>query len=357
MKRILLCSLLFVSTLASAQITITHYDLPYRGETYYRLTATSFSSNQVPSTVYDSTGAAMYWDLSGINVPTDTDTMNYYWVEGTPAAFDFPDANMVDYDLDNPTSYTYYIKNETGLYLSGNSGSFSTGGMGDFDIKAEFRPAVPIIQTPASYGDVVDAISRSSVDLSVLGNLKITTHTRYYINGFGTLKIPSGEEHEVLRFRRINKSVIIIAINIGPTQITDTTTNITESYEFYGKKYGDMLAQFTITHDENLGLDQYGFSYKDQMTRSGISGQTSSKASLSASYIPESGCIMVEDPMMENGGSIYLYNTSGALLYASHKGGSQQFISAQSLPNGLYLIMAKSIDGGSETKTIVIQHK
>jgi hypothetical protein len=346
-----------VSFLATAQITLTHYDLPYRGETYYRHVATGFSSSEVPSGVYDSTGSAMYWDLSGIDAPTELDTLRYLWVEGTPDVFDFPDANMVDYDIENPNSYTYFIRNESGLYLSGNSGSFSAGTMGDFNIKAEFRPAVPIIKTPATYGDVVEAVSRSSVDISVLGNVKVTTHTRYYINGYGTVKIPGGEEHETLRLKRISKSVAIITISIGPTEIIDTSTTFITAYEFYGKKYGDMLAQFTISRDESLGLDQFGFLFKDQMARSGIEGQTTKPAKFSTRYLPENGTILVDNPLLEDGGSIYLYNTSGELVHAHHRSGASQSIPVGTLTDGLYLIMCNPINGIPETKTIVIQHQ
>ncbi len=352
--RIFTLSVFIALTINSfGQIGLGFYDLPYWGDTYYRNVIPNISSAMIPKNVSDSSDSELYWDLSGIGGDLQTDTANYFWVEGTPAAFDFPDANMADYNPNaNNGQYQYFIKNETGFYFSGQSGGFATQ-QGTFDIKAEFRPAVPIIKVPARLGDQASETSRSSVDLLTFGNVKLTTKTHYIINGFGTVKIPGGEEFEVLRIERETESEVIFSIKFGEMTIEDTTLTTETAWEFYTSGYGDAIAKVTKTFDEQVGLDQYAFSYKKDRVKSSINEAQNVK-NMSLIYLNNYEKIIVNDADLANGGLVKVIDLNGREIRKINASSSTISVNSSDLNGGVYVISTTGKNGISESKTLVI---
>ncbi|MGB0429350.1 MAG: T9SS type A sorting domain-containing protein [Bacteroidia bacterium] len=351
----ILTTILFltIANQSFSQIGLGFYDLPYWGDTYYRNNVIGISSAAIPQNVYDTTSQEQYWDLSGITGETDVDTSNYFWVEGTPAAFDFPDANMADYDPnDDNGQYMYFIKDETGFYFSGQSGGLATE-MGDFDIKAEFRPAVPLVKVPARLGDNVSEVSRASVDLLTFGKVKLATTTEYTISGYGTVKIPGGEEFEVLRFNRVTESEVIFSINLGGQTIEDTTTTLETTWEFYTSGYGDAVATITKSFDEMVGLDQYSFAYKKERIKSSIASKSTTK-NMSVFNLPSHNALIVKDVNLEKGGIVELYNINGQCVYHKSVQSSALKIETQTFNKGVYIIKTQSNNGIVESKTVII---
>jgi hypothetical protein len=353
MRKLALFTFICLSAQSFGQIGLSYYDLPYRGETYYRHLVPMISSAQIPQSVYDSTGLEQYWDFSSFSTESEPDTALYLWVEGTPGAFDFPDANMVDYNPDAENgAYQYFIKNETGLYFSGQSGGLNTP-QGNFDIRAEFRPAVPIMKVPARFGDAVSETSRASVDLFTFGNVKLTTNTSYVINGFGTVKTPTGEEYEVLRIKRETVSEVIFSIQLGPNKIEDTTTTQETTWEFYTNGYGDAIVNITRSFDEMVGLDQYSMYYKDERIKSSMNEQLLVK-NMSLFHLANYNQLIVKDPDLENGGVIEIFNLNGQLISTTQATSQVNNIETAAFTKGVYIVKTTGAKGKVETKTISI---
>ena len=329
-----------------------YYDLPSRGHTYFQKNISPISGSSIPESVYDSTDKEHFWDFSTMDGRVLNDTMHYYWVEGTSAAFDFPDANMADIDLNGGNEISYFIKNETGLYFSGQSGAFGTE-LGNFDIKAEFRPAVPILKVPARIGDVVDETSRAKVSILTIGNVNLTTYSHYEINGYGTVKIPGDEEFLAMRVKRVNKTVIEFSIELIPGQpISDTTTTIETTYEFYTPGYGDAVAKVTVVFDENLGLDQYSFDYKDRREVSSIETVLDADVPV-AKYLPLSKVLQVQSPIME-GGSYELISVKGQSVGVWKNVSATMHLNIQTLDAGPYVLKSTTAKGLQSTQQIII---
>ncbi|MFY0673935.1 MAG: T9SS type A sorting domain-containing protein [Bacteroidia bacterium] len=353
MRKLSLFLFICLSLQGFGQIGLGFYDLPYWGDTYYRHTVPVVSSVQIPQSVYDSTGFSQYWDLTVFGTESLADTAQYLWVEGTPAAFDFPDANMVDYNPEASNgAYQYFIKNETGFYFSGQSGGFETE-QGIFDIKAEFRPAVPVVKVPAKFGDVVSETSRAAVDLFTIGNVKLTTKTDYWINGFGTVKTPVGEEFEVLRIKRRTKSEVIFSIQLGENKIEDTTINEETSWEFFASGYGDPIASITKTKDEIVGLDQYSMFYKDKRIKSSLN-EISVVNNMSLIHLSNYNRLIINDPDLKNGGLIEVYNLNGQLISSLKACSQSNTIETSYFAKGVYFVKTEGQKGQIETKTISI---
>lgn len=352
MKWLFACCSLLISSLSIAQVSLGYYDLPSRGHTYYQKNISPISGSSIPASVYDSTDQEHFWDFTEMDGRILDDTMHYFWVEGTSAAFDFPDANMADIDLNGGNEISYFIKNQTGLYFSGQSGAFGTD-LGDFDIKAEFRPAVPILKIPARLGDVVDETSRASVSILTLGKVNLTTFSHYEINGYGTVKIPGGEEFLAMRVKRVNKTVIEFSIELIPGQpISDTTTTTETTYEFYTPGYGDAVAKVTVVFDENLGLDQYSFDYKNRRDVSSIETLQQADEPV-VKYLPESKTLQIQSALME-GGVYELVSVKGQSVGVWKNVSAVQQLSTQTLEAGPYVLKSTTAEGLQSSQQIII---
>lgn len=346
-------SSLLLPFLSAAQVSLGYYDLPSRGHSYYQKVIESLPGSRIPESVYDTTDQEHYWDLSEISGVTTNDTLNYYWVEGTSAEFDFPDANMADVPATGGSEAAYFIKNETGLYFSGQSGGFNTD-IGDLDISAEFRPAVPILKVPAKQGDVVEEVSRASVDILTLGEVKLTTDMRYEVNGYGTVKIPGGEEFLAMRIKRINVTTIEYSVELIPGQeLSDTTTTTETTYEFYTPGYGDAVANVTVSFEENLGLEQHSFIYRDGRNVSSIEEGSEKTPVLQVLHVTEKGLVLLKGTDMI-GGNYELIASNGQSVKQWTGSNNTETLHTQTLKRGLYVLRATNAQGFSSTHKILI---
>ncbi|MBI1183175.1 T9SS type A sorting domain-containing protein [bacterium] len=356
MKYSFVLSMLLLSFQGMAQIGLGYYDLPNRGEIYLRKSVINMSYRKMPGSINQQSTEAIEWDFSGITDATQPDTSYYYWVEGTPAAFDFPDANMVDHNPDNSSAqYVYFIKNPTGFYLSGQSGSMNTP-MGQLDIKAEFRPAAPLLKVPAKLGDEVDEVSRASVDLLSLGKVLITSNVHYVIDGFGTVIIPGGASYEVLRIKRETATEAIVSVSVGPQEIHDTTTTIETAYEFYTNGYGDAIAKFTISEEQRTGTTTYSFAYKDDRIVSSVQPAPLSKTAnnLNLIYISSLKQLIIKNTDLQDGGRIEVYNTNGQLVRELNATSQVLTVDMAALPAGVYVVKSTSNNKIIETGKFII---
>lgn len=352
MKWLFACFSVLLSSLGIAQVSFGYYDLPSRGQAYHQKVIASFPGSTIPASVFDTTKQEHYWDLSEIKGVTSDDTLFFHWVEGTPAAFDFPDANMVDVNPAGGNEASYFIKNETGLYFSGQSGGLNTQ-IGNLNLKAEFRPAVPVLKVPALQGDVVEEVSRASVDILTFGKVNLTTTTRYEINGSGTVKLPSGEEFLTMRVKRLSITVIEFNIALPGQELSDTTTTTETTYEFYTPGYGDAVANIAITFDENLGLEQYSFQYKNRREVSSVNTVSTEAPTLQVLHLAEKQLVLLRAPQMIGG--MYELMAANGKVVKTWKGSSDtEQLPTQTLSRGIYVLKATNTQGLSTTHKIVV---
>lgn len=355
MKAVFTISAILMASLGYSQITLDYYDLPERGHSYYRNVVPSLPKSAIPSSVLDSTAQEFEWDLTAITNRSETDTLNYYWVEGTSAVFDFPDANMVDFDLEaeNPPAHTYFIKKEEGFWLSGTSGGFETE-LGTFDLKAEFRPAVPILKVPVMISEEVSATSRATVDIATFGNVRLTTKTHYVVNGFGTLKLPGDNEtYEVLRIKRTTDSEIEIDLEIFGQKIDTTTLTKEIAYEFYAQNYGDYIASINAASDDGGEVDSWSFTYKNSRNISSISNREPGVGFNLIYLQPVNTLILSSEKMI--GGNYTLLNLEGKIISTRTALKEKEVFDTSSLKPGYYLVKAMDSKGHLEMKKFVIQ--
>lgn len=355
MKAVFIVLALFTCLAGFSQIELDYYDLPKRGESYLRNSVFTLPSSAIPESVLDESKQEFEWDLSEITNEYEVDTTHFYWIEGTSGVFDFPDANMVDFDInaDEPASFNYFIKKPDGFWLSGTSGGFETD-LGTFDIKAEFRPAVPIMKVPANVGDEVSETSRATVSVATFGNVRLTTITDYKINGFGTLKIPGDDEtYEVLRVKRVTDNEVEIDIDIFGQKIDTVTKTQETAYEFYTKKYGDNLASVSVTEGEEAGVEQWSFGYKKSRVVSSIPNQKQGFG-LGIIQLPSANAlILISESMV--GGKYNLVDMEGKLVKSWTAHTTKELVNTSQLQPGVYLVRATNTNGNSEFKKFVVQ--
>jgi Secretion system C-terminal sorting domain len=211
MKQMLLAALTALCFHANAQTTITDSYFPTEGDT----TRTAIVAD--PDASYDALilppGGPRMWDLSGAT-PTAAQTNIYRAASEGVNASDFPGSDLVI--IGNEGSETYFDVNATQFRALGYSGP-DPGGFG-LDIIAKFSPIVVERYAPLNFFDTqfdetnlnlafsTDALPDSlfeGIPISIDSiRVRINTQRNAVCDGYGTVKLPSGAQHEVLRLRR-----------------------------------------------------------------------------------------------------------------------------------------------------------
>lgn len=349
MKAYFTLGLLLTSLVSFGQITLTYYDLPNRGENYLSQSISNLERTDFPDEVFEASTEAMTWDLSGITGTENEDTVRFLWVEGTPYENDFPESNMVDFDPENGNQYTYFEKNQEGFFMSGY-GTGLESDLGAFEITPEFRPASPLLKIPATMGDKVAEVSRASVDFLTFGEMNIKNDMSYEIDGFGTLKVPSGVEYEVIRIKRETNTELITKISFGGDGFTDTTYTEEETYEFYASGYGQPIATITVTFDPFVGLEMISFNYFDKKEVSSVSSETQKSHSLQLMVLASEKALILRQDDLAEGGVVAIYSLSGQLIKEQKAEGVATSVSLQEVPSGTYIVRTIGANGQVESK-------
>lgn len=338
MRKIILSVALLFPLISFGQIELLEWDLPMRGETYSQFRYSNIDKEDLPSDLFVSnTTSAQVYDFSQFDNGEKT-SETYNWVEGSDFEFDFPDANMMTYD-ETDNSYTYFIKKPTGFYISGTAGDFETP-MGNMKQALELRPALPVIQVPAKIGDEVQSESRTSFDLLTIGKVSMKISTDYKVDGYGTLKLPGGEELEVLKISRLLTTETIFDINFQGQSMSDTVVEVTGSIELYTKKYGDYVAKVdTINFN---GLVTSVVTLKGGKTISSV--QSTNDVELDLFPNPAQSHIMLQ---LSEQGSISIKTIDGKTVYYNALANNNQKIVIAHLPKGVYVVQFLSADGNS----------
>ena len=198
-----------------AQITVNSGDLPQAGTTY-----TIQESTPDPLADYSATGAGVVWDFSGLdsnmeieitysdidNAPTLTQLVfNNTWTSPDHVCDVFAPGDLPDFSeagIELPIeigSLNNYYQSSGGSF---NIAGFSMGVQG-VDMPITYTDIDEIHPIPLNYGDQVNSTSAYTVTIpTAFSYSSIGTRTGE-VDGWGTLMLPNGSEHEVIRLTTV----------------------------------------------------------------------------------------------------------------------------------------------------------
>ena len=206
--------LLFVFHSYNAQITLNSSDFPQAGGSYLIQTATADITGD-----YVSTGADYVWDFSSLDSNSETLVEFGSLDEATGlTSFYFNDAwTNPDYvcDVFGPGEFDLSFISDIGIELPitisnmlsyyQNSGSsynvagisLNLEGLGDFPFT--YSDIDEIHPLPLNFQDVISSTSAYEVDVPSVLNYSTSATREGSVDGWGTLLLPNGASHEVLR--------------------------------------------------------------------------------------------------------------------------------------------------------------
>ena len=220
-----------------AQITITSDDLPQGASTY-----TLQESSPDPMLDYASSGAGVVWDFSGLdsnmeivleynaidNAPALAQLMfNNAWTQpdhvcDTYAPGDLPDFSEagVELPVEIGSLYNYYQTSGSSHNIAG-----FTITLQGIDAPVLYTDIDETHQIPLNYGDQVSSTSAYNIDAATMFTYASNGTRSGEVDGWGTLMLPNGAEHEVLRLATtISKSDEFSTEGIDPVPFEYETT-------------------------------------------------------------------------------------------------------------------------------------
>ena len=211
-----LVSILFVVHSNHAQTTINASDLPQAGGSYLIQTSTADITGD-----YVSTGANYVWDFSTLDSNSET-LVEFGGIAEAPAFAQFSFNNAwtnPDYlcDIFGPGEFDLAFLSELGIdlpvtisnmmsYYQTSGSSYNLAGISmnlefkgfDIPIPIEYSDIDEIYTLPLNFQDVISSTSAYEVDINVL-NYATSATREGSVDGWGTLLLPNGASHEVLR--------------------------------------------------------------------------------------------------------------------------------------------------------------
>lgn len=204
-KRISLLFFLLGASALSAQITITHDDMPVPGTVMMREIDTSSFKNPGAS------GTDQTWDFSAA-VAHYSDTINFLHPEEVPGNEMFPEANLAQvttiYDEMGTINLHGFINSaEDGMYALGGNAYFISPGFSFLEFHS-YDPAPNFLPLPFTFGSQSQTSTTGTAYTSVrfsdmlLDSTRVTSHitTNILTDGSGTLITPIGS-YNTLRVR------------------------------------------------------------------------------------------------------------------------------------------------------------
>ena len=212
---VLFSGILVFTNVSLAQITVNLGDLPQAGTTY-----TIQESTPDPIAEYSSTGAGVVWDFSGLDSNMEIE-ITYGDINDAPALTqmvfnnawtspdhvcdvfapgDLPDFSEVGIELPIEIgSLNNYYQTSGGSF---NIAGFSMGVQG-VDLPITYTDIDEIHPIPLNYGDQVNSTSAYTAAIPTAFSYSSTGSRTGEVDGWGTLMLPNGAEHEVIRLTTV----------------------------------------------------------------------------------------------------------------------------------------------------------
>ncbi len=207
-----LYSFLFFTICSWAQITINSSDLPQGGTTYILQ-----ESNPDPLQDYASTGAGFIWDFSDLGSLSEISisignideapilAQIYFYDSDIFGPGDFPDISEMKIDLPIEAGgfYNYYQTNGSSYNITGIS-------IGEEGISVPFDDIDEIHPIPLNYGDIINSSYEFTVNIPTIFSYNSSGTRTGSVDGWGTLNLPNGDSHEVIRLATTIESSDVI---------------------------------------------------------------------------------------------------------------------------------------------------
>ena len=212
-------SLLFIPVLSFAQITVDWDDLPQAGTTYILQ-----ESTPDPLIDYSDSGDGVVWDFSDLDSNSELQ-ITFGDIEDAPTLAqlvfnqplfqedhvsdvfgpgDLPNVDEIGIELPIEISSLYNYYQSSGY--SFNIAGFSMGAQG-IDFPIPYDDIDEIHPIPLIFGDNINSTSAFTAEIPSMFVYSSTGTRMGTVDGWGTLILPNGEEHEVLRLATtLNKS-------------------------------------------------------------------------------------------------------------------------------------------------------
>ncbi|HLO89953.1 MAG TPA: T9SS type A sorting domain-containing protein [Lentimicrobium sp.] len=255
--------LLFVllsAFIGSAQITITHDDMPVAGTVIMRAMDTA--------TITDpgSSGMNQTWDYS-MAVAHLSDTVDYLLPSQVPGGNLFPGANLAEgrtiFDpAGNFSNYIFWNSSETGMYAIGWNLSFGSPGYSFISVQ-QYEPDPNTLPLPLTYGNTStvsttgERYSSTRIENVLLDSSRVVSHITLNMtaDGSGTLITPVGT-YEVLRIVEASTHIdSTFSWNPGSGWVFESTEtfNLT-NYRWFANNFGEVA---TLSIDQESIQFQY----------------------------------------------------------------------------------------------------
>lgn len=280
MKQMLLAVLSALCFHASAQITITASTFPAVNDTF------RFATDNAPAAALNSVltppGGNQTWDLSAAQTDQTSETIYKPAVAGQNV-ISFPGSELV---VIGPQSETYFNITNNKVEVLGYSGG-DPAGLG-INVLAKYGPPIIERRSPLSFFDINQQTTNLNLPFSTAQlpdsllqglpvvpdsiRIRINTQRLEVMDGWGTLKIPSGQQYPVLRQKRTEYTTTGIDVYVGFLGWIDLSTllggggglggalgtDTTVTFRFYNNVVKQEIAILTLNNDQS-GLESVRF--------------------------------------------------------------------------------------------------
>jgi len=337
---VLLASMLTFAVSTSAQITITSSDLPQAGETY-----TIQTSLPDPLSDFTTTGVGFDWDFSDLVSSSEADvefgamedapvlaqlSFNNEWTNTEylcdlfgPGEFDLAALETIGIELPVAISNLY-------SYLQTSNDSYNIAGISmsieGLDLPVEYSDIDEIHPLPLNYMDEIISTSAFTVNIPEVFTYETSASRVGSVDGWGTLTLPGGATHEVLRVNTtITTHDIFSLAGSDPFEI-DRVSTVYSWVGDGGMPYLEVSMVFGAT---------FSVEYQGEATDTSGNGITTV---IPNAFVPFPNPIAASDDIILSGASIdtewELRDATGRVINT----GFGNTISTNGLASGAYLV-------------------
>lgn len=319
---VILVTLYYFPSLAQPILTDSSYN-PVAGDKFY-----SHLFN-ITGPAFGDSGANVFWDFYSISEHSN-DSIVFQNPIGTPYSDSFPDATICY----NDRGTYYYYATDTSRYSFIGNQNYTYSNRAD------------LMRYPFTYRS--DFTDTSTLFSSTYNSTHIY---HFHCDGYGTLRLPTGIYHNVLRVKVIFKDSVVV----WPSTVT--TTGI--SYRWYMPGMHNMLLSMNIDVTGGIERATDGVYYTDAADPQNIGTANNHQYMVSVYPNPGVGDInVVFDLYDARQASLKIMNVTGQTLQTFtdlNSGVNSITLHSSDMPSGLYVAALYSKEGIFLKKFTVIR--
>jgi len=327
----------------SAQITITSSDLPQGGESYTIQTS-------LTETLYDftTTGGGIVWDFSELVSSSEAVveygamgdapvlaqlSFNNEWTNGGylcdlygPGEFDLAALETIGVDL--PVAIS-----NLNNYLQTSNDSYNIAGISlsveGFDLPVEYSDIDEIHPLPLNFMDEINSTSAYTVNIPEVFTYETSASRVGSVDGWGTLTLPGGQTHEVLRVNTTISTHDIFSLSGSDPFEIDRESTVYSWLGDGGMPYLEVSTIFGAT---------FSIEYQGEAIMKDTSGTDGISAVIPNAFVTFPNPVNASDDIVLSGANIdtewELRDASGRVM----KTGFGNTIPTNGLASGAYLV-------------------